>query len=154
VVGEGLLVPHQRDLVGTRSAVNDVTCKGTPRKVAKVNSRRYRQCLSELNEETRKALNQIRSIGTNLTFEGEYVADFIERLDKVIEVVGVKMDGDALKILVGEPRGSSQEDVLRVLTKASLLNVTAAGYEDTEYGKMLYFEYYLPPWNASYVGQT
>ena len=111
-------------------------------------------CLSELNEETRKALDQIRSIGTNLTFEGEYVADFIERLDKVIEVVGVKLDGDTLKILVGEPRDSSQEEILRVLTKASLLNVTAAGYEDTEYGKMLYFEYYLPPWNASYVGQV
>ena len=107
-----------------------------------------------MNEETRKALDQIRSIGTNLTFEGEYVADFIERLDKVIEVMGVKMDRDTLKILVGEPRVSSQEDVLRVLTKASLLNVTAAGYEDTEYGKMLYFEYYLPPWNASYVGQV
>jgi len=106
-----------------------------------------------LNDETRKALDQIRSIGTKLTFEGEYVADFIERLDKVIEVVGVKMDGDTLKILVGEPRASSQEDVLRVLTKASLLNVTATGYKDTEYGKMLYFEYYLPPWNASYVDQ-
>ena len=99
-----------------------------------------------MNEETRKALDQIRSIGTNLTFEGEYVADFIERLDKVIEVVGIKM--------VGGPRAPSQEEILRVLTKASLLNVTAAGYEDTEYGKMLYFEYYLPPWNASYVGQV
>ncbi len=107
-----------------------------------------------LNEETRKALDQIRSIGTNLTFEGEYVADFIERLDKVIDVAGVKMDGDTLKILVGEPKASSQEEVLRVLTKACLLNVIAAGYEDTEYGKMLYFEYYLPPWNASYVGQV
>ena len=107
-----------------------------------------------MNEDMRKALDRIRSIGTNLTFEGEYVADFIERLDKVIEVVGVKMDGDTLKILVGETKTPSQEEVLRVLTKASLLNVTAAGYEDTEYGKMLYFEYYLPPWNASYVGQV
>ncbi len=105
-----------------------------------------------LNEETRKTLDRIRGVGTNRTFEGEYVADFIERLDKVIEVVGVKMEGDTLKILVGEPRAPSQEEVLRVLAKASLLNVAAAGYEDTEYGKMLYFEYYLPPWNAMYVG--
>lgn len=104
-----------------------------------------------LNEETRKALDLIRGIGTNRTFEGEYVADFIERLDRVIEVVGVKIEGDILKILVGEPRAPSQEEILRVLTKASLLNVAAAGYEDTEHGKMLYFEYYLPPWDAMYV---
>jgi len=140
--------------VGARGAIDGVARQDPPRKVAKVNSRRYCLCLSKLNEETRKALDRIRSIGTNLTFEGEYVADFIERLDRVIEVVGVKMDGDTLKILVAEPRTPSQEEVLRVLTKASLLNVTAAGYEDTEYGKMLYFEYYLPPWNASYVGQV
>jgi hypothetical protein len=107
-----------------------------------------------LNEETKKTLDQLRGVGTNRTFEGEYVADFIERLDKVIEVVSVKMEGDTLKILVGEPKTPSQEEVLRVLTKASLLNISAAGYEDTEYGKMLYFEYYLPPWNAMYVGHA
>jgi hypothetical protein len=152
VVGERFLVPRQRDLVGGRGAVNGVACLDAPPEVAKVNSRRYRLCLSELNEETRKALDQIRGIGTNLTFEGEYLADFIERLNKVIEVVSVKVDGDTLKIMVGEPRAPSQEEVLRVLAKACLLNVAAAGYEDTEYGKMLYFEYYLPPWNALYVG--
>jgi hypothetical protein len=107
-----------------------------------------------LNEETRKTLARLRGVGTNRTFEGEYVADFIERLDRVIEVVGVKMEGDTLKILVGGPKTPSQEEVLRVLTKASLLNVAAAGYEDTEHGKMLYFEYYLPPWDAMYVGHA
>jgi len=107
-----------------------------------------------LNEETRETLDRLRGIGTNRTFEGAYVADFIERLDRVIEVVGVNLEGDTLKILVGEPRKPSQEEVLRVLTKASLLNVAAAGYEDTEYGKILYFEYYLPPWDAMYVGHA
>ena len=107
-----------------------------------------------MNEETRKTLDRLRGVGTNRTFEGEYVADFIERLDRVIEVVGVKMEADTLKILVGEPKTPSQEEVLRVLTKASLLNVAASGYEDTEHGKMLYFEYYLPPWNAMYVGHS
>jgi hypothetical protein len=107
-----------------------------------------------LNEETKETLDRLRGIGTNRTFEGEYVANFIERLDRVIDVVGVKLEGDTLKILVGEPRKPSQEEVLRVLTKASLLNVAAAGYEDTEYGKMLYFEYYLPPWDAMYVGHA
>ena len=107
-----------------------------------------------MNEETRETLDRLRGIGTNRTFEGAYVADFIERLDRVIDVVGVKLEGDTLKILVGEPRAPSQEEVLRVLTKASLLNVAASGYEDTEYGKMLYFEYYLPPWDAMYLGHT
>ena len=107
--------------------------------------------MSTLNEETRRVLDRIRSVGTNLTFEGQYVADFIERLDKVIEVTGLKLDGDTLKVLVGEPRAASQEEVLGVVTKASLLNVAASGYEDTEYGKMLYFEYYLPPWSALYL---
>jgi len=107
-----------------------------------------------LNEETKKTLELLRGVGTNRSVEGEYVADFIERLDRVIDVVGVKLEGDTLKILVGEPRAPSQEEVLRVLTKASLLNVAASGYEDTEYGKMLYFEYYLPPWDAMYLGHT
>jgi hypothetical protein len=107
-----------------------------------------------LNDETKRTLDRLRGIGTNRTFEGEYVADFIERLDRVIDVVGVRLEGDTLKILVGEPKTPSQEEVLRVLTKACLLNVAAAGYEDTEYGKMLYFEYYLPPWDAMYVGHT
>ncbi len=107
-----------------------------------------------MNEETKKTLDRLRGIGTNRTFEGEYVADFIERLDKVIDVVGVRLEGDTLKILVGEPKTPSQEEVVRVLTKASLLNVAAAGYENTEYGKMLYFEYYLPPWDAMYVGNA
>jgi len=107
-----------------------------------------------LNEETKKTLDRLRGIGTNRTFEGEYVADFIERLDRVIDVVGVRLEGDTLKILVGETKTPSQEEVLRVLTKASLLNVSAAGYEETEFGKMLYFEYYLPPWDAMYVGHA
>lgn len=82
-----------------------------------------------------------------MTFEGEYVADFIDRLDKVIEVLGVTLEGSVLKLLVGEPRGAGQEELLRIITKACLLNVAAAGYEDTEHGKVLYFEYYIPPWS-------
>jgi hypothetical protein len=92
-------------------------------------------------------IERIRGVGTNLTFEGGYVADFIERLDDVLEVLGVTLEGPVLKLLVGEPRGAGQEDLLRVIAKACLLNVAAAGYEDTEHGKVLYFEYYIPPWN-------
>ena len=96
-------------------------------------------------------IERIRGVGTNLTFEGGYVADFIERLDKIIDVRDVRLEGPILKLLVGEPREAIQEDLLRVVTKASLLNVAAAGYEETEHGTVLYFEYYLPPWSEIHL---
>jgi len=96
-------------------------------------------------------VDRIRGVGTNLTFEGEYLADFIERLDRVVDIVGIRLEGAILKMLIGEPKAASQEDVLRVVTKACMLNVSAAGYDDTEFGKVLYFEFYLPPWNEVYV---
>ena len=104
-----------------------------------------------MKDEARNVLSKLKQSGTTLTFEGEFLADFIERLDKVIEVEMLKMDGDALKVIVGEPKQPQQEDVLKVVTKASLLNVSAAGYEDTPMGKMLYFEFYLPPWQRQYL---
>ncbi|HUV35286.1 MAG TPA: hypothetical protein VMW22_10125 [Candidatus Desulfaltia sp.] len=104
-----------------------------------------------MNDEVRQTVDRIRGVGTNLTFEGEYLADFIERLDRVVDIVGIKLEGAILKMLIGEPKAASQEDVLRVVTKACMLNVSAAGYDDTEFGKVLYFEFYLPPWNEVYV---
>lgn len=104
-----------------------------------------------MNDEVRQTVDRIRGVGTNLTFEGEYLADFIERLDRVVDIAGIKLEGAILKMLIGEPKAASQEDVLRVVTKACMLNVSAAGYDDTEYGKVLYFEFYLPPWNEVYV---
>ena len=90
-------------------------------------------------------------MGSNLTFEGEYVSDFIERLDKLVEVLGIRMDGNTLKILVGGTKNADPTEILSVVAKATLLNVSAAGYEDTQYGKMIYFEYYIPPWNEFYI---
>jgi hypothetical protein len=104
-----------------------------------------------MNEETKQTLNKIRGVGTNLTFEGEFAADFVERLDKLVEVRDIKLDGAVMKILIGEPKASSQEDILKVIIKASLLNIAAAGYEDSEQGKVLYFEYYIPPWSEVYI---
>jgi hypothetical protein len=104
-----------------------------------------------LNDEVRQMVDRIRGVGTHLTFEGEYLADFIERLDQLIDIAGIRLEGATLKMLVGEPKDASQEDVLRVVTKACMLNVSAAGYDDTEYGKVLYFEFYLPPWNEVLV---
>jgi hypothetical protein len=104
-----------------------------------------------MNDEIKQMLDKIRGVGTNLTFEREFVADFVERLDKVVEVQGVKLDGAVMKMLIGEPRAPSQEDILKVIIKASLLNVAAAGYEDSEHGKVLYLEYYMPPWSEVYV---
>ena len=104
-----------------------------------------------MNDDVRQMIERIRGVGTNLTFEGGYVADFIERLDRVLEVRDVWLEGPVLKLRVGEPREASQEDLLRVVTKAGLLNVAAAGYEDTEFGMVLYFEYYIPPWSEIHL---
>lgn len=101
-----------------------------------------------MNKDVKAIVEKIRGVGQHLTFEGEYVADFIERLDKMIEVKDVKLEGNKLQILVGEPKKASQEEILRVVTKASLLNVSASGYEDKSFGKVLYFEYYIPPWQG------
>jgi hypothetical protein len=100
-----------------------------------------------LNDEVKAILEKVRGVGTNLTFEGEYLADFVERLDKLVDVLGVRMDDNVFKILVGESKGATPTEVLSVVTKATLLNVSAAGYEDVSSGKILYFEFYLPPWN-------
>lgn len=104
-----------------------------------------------LKDEVKTTLDRLKQVGSNLTFEGEYVADFIERLDKLIEVAGVRMEGNTLKILVAEPKEANPTEILSVIAKATLLNVSAAGYEDTPYGKMIYFEYYIPPWNETYI---
>jgi hypothetical protein len=104
-----------------------------------------------LKENLVKTLERIKGIGTSHTFEGEYIADFIERLDGLLEVEGIKVEGNTLKILVGETKKPGQEEILRVITKASLLNNSVAGYEDTPHGKMLYFEFYIPPWSEQYI---
>ena len=104
-----------------------------------------------MKEEAQSVIDKLRQLGSNLTFEGEYVADFIERLDKRVEVVGIRMEGNILKILVGDTKKGDTTDILSVVAKATLLNVSAAGYEDTPYGKMIYFEYYIPPWNEVYL---
>ncbi|TFH19351.1 hypothetical protein E4H04_00380 [Candidatus Bathyarchaeota archaeon] len=104
-----------------------------------------------MKDEVKSVLDKLKQVGSNLTFEGEYVADFIERLDKLVEVNGVRMEGNVLKILVGEAKNGDPTEILSVVAKATLLNVTAAGYEDTPYGKMIYFEYYIPPWNETYI---
>ncbi len=105
--------------------------------------------MSTLNDEVKEILERIKGVGTNLTFEGEYLADFVERLDRLVEVKGLRMDANVFKILIGESRGATPTEILSVVTKATLLNVSAAGYDDVSYGKILYFEFYIPPWNQT-----
>ena len=102
-----------------------------------------------LNDEVKEILERIKGIGTNLTFEGEYLADFVERLDRLVDVKGLRMDGNVFKILIGDSKGATPTEILSVITKATLLNVSAAGYDDVSYGKILYFEFYIPPWNQT-----
>jgi hypothetical protein len=92
-------------------------------------------------------LEHIKGVGTNLTFEGEYLADFVERLDKLVDVMGIRMDENVFKLLIGESKTANPTEILSVVTKSTLLNVSAAGYEDYANGKVLYFEFYIPPWN-------
>lgn len=103
--------------------------------------------MSTLNDEVKEILERIKGVGTNLTFEGEYLADFVERLDRLVDVKGLRMDGNVFKILIGDSRSATPTEILSVVTKATLLNVSAAGYDDVSYGKILYFEFYIPPWN-------
>lgn len=100
-----------------------------------------------LNDEVKAVLEQIKGAGTNLTFEGEYLADFVERLDNLVDVMGIRMDENVFKLLIGESKTANPTEILSVITKATLLNVSAAGYEDVSSGKILYFEFYIPPWN-------
>lgn len=102
-----------------------------------------------LNDEVKEILERIKGVGTNLTFEGEYLADFVERLDRLVDVKGLRMDGNVFKILIGDSKGATPTEILSVVTKATLLNVSAAGYDDVSYGKILYFEFYIPPWNQT-----
>ena len=105
--------------------------------------------MSTLNDEMKEILERIKGIGTNLTFEGEYLANFVERLDRLVDIKGLRMDENVFKILIGDSKGATPTEILSVVTKATLLNVSAAGYEDTSYGKILYFEFYIPPWNQT-----
>lgn len=102
-----------------------------------------------MNDEVKEILERIKGVGTNLTFEGEYLADFVERLDRLVDVKGLRMDGNVFKILIGDSKGATPTEILSVVTKATLLNVSAAGYDDVSYGKILYFEFYIPPWNQT-----
>lgn len=105
-----------------------------------------------MDDYTRKVLEQIKKSGTNMTFEGGFVADFIEMLDQIIEVKGILLEGKFLRLLIGNPKEAKRDELLNVITRASLLNVAAAGYEETEEGKVLYLEYYIPPWSEEYLG--
>ena len=100
--------------------------------------------MRNLNEEVNHKIERIKQIGTRLTFDGEYIADFLIRLSKLIEINGIELEKDTVNIYVGEPIAGNQEDILKIITKATFLNVTAAGFEDTPKGKKLYFEWYIP----------
>ena len=104
-----------------------------------------------MRKEAAEALERLRGVGSNLTFEAGFVADFVERLDRLVEVLGVRMDGARLRVLVGEAKGGSALDVLEVVSRATLLNVSAAEVEETRAGQVLVLEYYLPPWNQFQV---
>ncbi len=65
-------------------------------------------------------LEKIKGVGTNLTFEGGYLADFVERLDKLVDVQGLRMDENVFKILIGESKTANPTEILSVVAKAQI----------------------------------
>ena len=89
-------------------------------------------------------IGQIRSIGFQFTFDGNSVADFIESLDKVFEIVNVEMSGARLVIYITELRETNIEDLLSLIPMATMLEVAAASFERKQEGYLLWFEWILP----------
>ena len=100
-----------------------------------------------MDDRNREIVEKLRQIGMNYTFDGEYVADFIERLDKIIQIYHIEFTGSILNIWVGDISNTDPVELLKVITKATLLNIQAAGYETTPQGLKLYFEWYISPWD-------
>ena len=148
MVGKRFLVPRQHGRMASRCIINCIACQPAQQSRVKVKTHRPFP-LSTLNEEVKAILDRVKGVGTNLTFEGEYLADFVERLDKLVDVMGVRMDDNVFKILIGDTKTATPTEILAVVAKSTLLNVSAAGYEDVSHGKVLYFEFYIPPWNQT-----
>ena len=104
-----------------------------------------------MDERNRETVEKLRQLGMNYTFDGEYVADFIERVDKILEINYIEFTGSKLFLWVGETTKPDTVDLLKVITKATLLNIQAAGYETTPQGLKMYFEWYISPWDEKHI---
>ena len=107
-----------------------------------------------MDEKNRETIEKLKQIGMNYTFDGEYVADFIERVDKILEINYIEFTGSKLFLWVGETTKPDTVDLLKVITKATLLNIQAAGYETTPQGLKMYFEWYISPWDEKHIWLT
>jgi hypothetical protein len=96
-----------------------------------------------MRPEVNDIIEQLRIIGTKYTFDGPFVADFIQKLDEVLEVFSVDLDLPKLDILVGGPKDISSEKILEIIAMATLLNITASGVEKTPWGTKIWFEWYV-----------
>ncbi len=95
-----------------------------------------------MDDNVKNIVEGIRSLGVRYTFDGPYMADFVERLDKVVEIKGAQPDGQRLNIWVGEAREAGA--ILSVVASATLLNNINAGIEETPQGLMIWFLWYSP----------
>lgn len=96
-----------------------------------------------MRAEVERTLLMLRDMGMNYTLDGPFVADFIEKLDNLVEVIQADLDGSKMEILIGETKECSPKEVLEVVTMATLLNVTASGMEEGTYGDRIWFEWYI-----------
>ncbi len=97
-----------------------------------------------MDDNVKDIVEGLRSLGVKFTFDGPYMADFVERLDKVVEIKGAQPDGQRLSIWVGEAREAEAGAILSVVASATLLNNINAGIEETPQGLMIWFLWYSP----------
>ena len=97
-----------------------------------------------LSDPLEKKIAEIRAIGFKYSFDGEAVADFLERLNKVVGIRHVELRGARLTVWVGEMKEVSSGEVAQLLSTVALLNVSASSVETDDQAIKIWFEWILP----------
>jgi hypothetical protein len=86
----------------------------------------------------------LRSIGYVYTFDGNAVSDFIEKLDRVVDINNIEITGARLSLYITSLKEAKIEDLLSILPLATMLEVAAASLDKLPDGYRLWFEWILP----------
>lgn len=97
-----------------------------------------------LSDPLEKKIAEIRAIGFNYSFDGKAVADFLERLNKVVGIRYVELRGARLTVWVGEVKEVNSGEMAQLLSTVALLNVSASSVETDDQAIKIWFEWILP----------
>ncbi len=97
-----------------------------------------------MKPEVEEELRGLRGMGIRFTMDGPEVADFVEKLDGVVEVEALEFSSPVLSVWVGEPRGADADSILSVIASSTLLNVVSAGLDVEGGGRRLWLEWHIP----------